>query len=146
MRTQVAYLWIPALRSKIVCIVRGLPRKLLSPHLCSFCCDNFGVKPSSLFCPFSWKLGAIGCRAVYPVLSFCKGHHLGLAVVIGTGMCPGPWLRKYKGRKLILLQCSTLKCKSSQFSNQCLSSLKTKEILLLHTILFASYLVIWGSN
>lgn len=124
MRTQVAYLWIPALRSKMVCIVRGLPRKLLSPHLCGLCCDNFGVKPSSLFCLLSWRLGAIGCRAVYPALSFRKGHRLGLAVVISIGKYPGPWLRKYKGRKWILLHCSTLKYRSSQFQQISLKTAK----------------------
>lgn len=43
-------------------------KKLLSPHLCGLFCDNFGVKPSSLFCLLNWKLGAIGCRAVFPAL------------------------------------------------------------------------------
>lgn len=124
MRTQVASLWIPALRSKMVCIVRGLPRKLLSPHLCGLCCDNFGVKPSALCCLLIWKLGAMVCRAVYPALSH-KGHFWGLAVVINTEACPGPWLREYKGRKLILLHCSTLKYRPSLFSNWSLCSLST---------------------
>lgn len=116
----------PALQSKMVCIVSSLPRELLSSHLCGLCCDNFGVKPSSLF----WELGAIGCRAVYPALS-CKGRLLGLAVVINTGTCPGQWLRDYKRRKLIPLHCSALKYRSSQ-SNEIFSSLKAPEILLLN--------------
>lgn len=94
------YLCIPALQSKMVCIVSSLPRELLSSHLWGLCCDNFGVKPSSLF----WEWGAIGCRTVYPALC-SKGHLLGLAVVINTGTCPGQWLRDYKRRKLIPLHC-----------------------------------------
>lgn len=103
------YLCISELQSKMVCIVSSSLRKPLSSHLCGLRCDNFGVKPSSLF----WELGAIGCRAVYPKVS-CKGHLLGPAVVINTGTCPGQWLRDYKRRKLIPLHCSALKYRSSQ--------------------------------
>lgn len=60
-----------------------------------------------------WESGAIGCRAVFPALC-CKGHLLGLAVVIDTGTCPGQWLRDCKRRKLIPLHCSVPKYRPSQ--------------------------------